>query len=162
MENSNNCCIYITKYKRKKCNYKTILGKKLCYKHAKYNKIEIFELLNDIFYNNINDIELINIHNINKVFDYINNKENDKKLFIKIIDYLYSVNGIACRPCSVRVVEECTALTIVTATSPRVTVPPLLKPTTDSPSLSSNQPIKSYWPTKGTFSSLDRRTTSAI
>ena len=95
METSNNCCIYITKYKRKKCNCKTIFGKKLCYKHAKYNKIEIFELLNNIFYDSINDIELINICNINKVFNHIYiYKENDKKLFIKLIDYLYSVNDL--------------------------------------------------------------------
>lgn len=95
MEASNNCCIYITKYKRKKCNCKTIFGKKLCYKHAKYNKIEIFELLNNIFYDSINDIELINITNINKVFNHIYiYKENDKKLFIKLIDYLYSVNDL--------------------------------------------------------------------
>jgi hypothetical protein len=93
METSNNCCIYITKYKRKKCNCNPIFGKKICYKHAKYNNIELFELLNDIFYDN--DIELINIQNINKVFDYINTKhENNKKLFIKIIDYLYSVNDL--------------------------------------------------------------------
>ena len=95
METSNNCCIYITKYKRKKCNSNPIFGKKICYKHAKYNKIELFELVDDIFYDNIDGIELINIQNINKVFNYINIKhDNDKKLFIKIIDYLYSVNDL--------------------------------------------------------------------
>ncbi len=95
METSNNCCIYITKYKRKKCNCNAIFGKKICYKHAKYNKIELFELLDAIFYENDNDIELINIQNINKVFDYINRKhDNNKKLFIKIIDYLYAINDL--------------------------------------------------------------------
>jgi hypothetical protein len=95
METTDNCCIYITKYKRKKCNCKTIFGKKLCYKHAKYSKIELFELLNNIFRDSINDIELINITNINKVFDYINiHYKNDKKLFIKLVDYLYSVNDL--------------------------------------------------------------------
>lgn len=90
METSNNNCIYITKYKRKKCNCKTIFGKKMCYKHAKYNKIEFFELLYKIF-TDINDIELINIKNIDKVFNHDN---IDCKLFIKIIDYLYSVNDL--------------------------------------------------------------------
>ena len=94
MEALNDYCIFITK-KREKCNCKIILNKKFCYKHSKYNKLDFFDLLHKIF-SNLSDLELINISNINKVFNYItdNNIEARKNIFCKIINYLYSANDL--------------------------------------------------------------------
>mgnify|MGYP000692888197 CR=1 FL=1 len=72
MESNNNFCIYITKYKRKKCTCNTIVNKKFCYKHAKYKKQEFFELLQTIYDNNYN-LENINIKIINDCFNYLYN-----------------------------------------------------------------------------------------
>jgi hypothetical protein len=97
MESNNNFCIYITKYKRKKCKCNTVANKKLCYKHAKYKKQEFFKLLQTIYDNNYN-LENINIQIINDCFNYLYNIdaniEGKKILFIKIIDYLFSINDL--------------------------------------------------------------------
>jgi hypothetical protein len=97
MESNNNLCIYITKYKRKKCKCNTVANKKLCYKHAKYKKQEFFKLLQTIYDNNYN-LENINIQIINDCFNYLYNIdaniEGKKILFIKIIDYLFSINDL--------------------------------------------------------------------
>ena len=97
MESNNNFCIYITKYKRKKCKCNTVANKKFCYKHAKYKKQEFFELLQTIYDNNYN-LENIDIQIINDCFNYLynidDNIEGKKILFIKIIDYLFSINDL--------------------------------------------------------------------
>lgn len=97
MESNNNFCIYITKYKRKKCKCNKVANKKFCYKHAKYKKQEFFELLQTIYDNNYN-LENIDIQIINDCFNYLynidDNIEGKKILFIKIIDYLFSINDL--------------------------------------------------------------------
>lgn len=95
--NTNNNCIYRQKYKNKKCNNICINGKKFCYKHCKYKDIGIFEIINEACNNKENILDNENIYNI---FKYIfNNYKNDseelkKKLFIKIIAYLFSLNSL--------------------------------------------------------------------
>ena len=95
--NTNNYCIYRQKYKNKKCKNICINGIKFCHKHLKYKEIGIFEIINEACNNNENILDNKNIYNIFKyIFNIYNNDcdELKKKLFIKILAYLFSLNNL--------------------------------------------------------------------
>jgi|UniRef100_A0A6C0JR95 hypothetical protein len=98
MEIINTNCIYRYKYKNSKCENITHNNKLFCLKHLKYDDIKLFHILNDCC---PNCYDLLNIDKIYSIFLYIinnyNNDSNDlkKKLFNKIISYLFYSNDLA-------------------------------------------------------------------
>ena len=94
-----NSCIYRTRYKNCKCNNQCDnINSKFCQKHIKYKNIGLFDIINKAC-GNYSD--LLNNQKIYNIFYYIYYNYKDieiddlkKKLFIKIIAYLFSLNDI--------------------------------------------------------------------
>ena len=97
MESENTYCIYRERYKNIKCKNKCINDNKYCKKHMKYKSVPLFNIVDEA----CNGVEnILNINETYNIFKYIYEKyvtdieELKKKLFIKIIGYLFYSNDI--------------------------------------------------------------------
>ncbi len=97
MESENTYCIYRERYKNLKCKNKCINDNKYCNKHIKYKSVPLFNIVDEA----CNGVEnILNINETYNIFKYIYEKyvtdieELKKKLFIKIIGYLFYSNDI--------------------------------------------------------------------
>ena len=92
-----NTCIYRTRYKYHKCNKECVENNKFCKEHLKFKNIGFFEIVNDACGNKINLLNNIDLYKILKTIfiNYKSDKEElKKKLFIKIIAYLFNLEDL--------------------------------------------------------------------
>ena len=93
MDTYTNICIYRGRYKNNKCTNKCL--NKFCDKHIKYNSIGLFDIVEKACGNKVDLLNNICIYEIFKeIFKYSDTEDLKKKLFIRILGYLFSSGNI--------------------------------------------------------------------